>query len=110
MNKLIAISILLLIGCSPASPDESEITIGRPEKDKAEEKATTYPIPLGIWKSEKYDNAHDFTALPYETENRMLDIDKFLNKDKEIEYKIFITVLNSDKFRKGYWYKQKEYD
>jgi len=44
MNKLITISILLLIGCSPASPDESVITIGRPEK------ATTYPIPIGIWK------------------------------------------------------------
>ena len=32
--RLLALSILLLIGCSPASsPDTAEITIGRPEKE-----------------------------------------------------------------------------
>ena len=44
MNKIIALSVLLLIGCSPASPDKSVSTIGRPEK-----KADSYPIPIGKW-------------------------------------------------------------
>ena len=118
MNKLLAISILLLIGCSPASPDESEITIGRPEKG-----ANSFPIPLGIWK--RTDEAtlitrgratFDFTDVEYDGKISDVEIERLVNKIMEKkaeenlwEYRtVFVKRYWDERKReistKGFWY------
>ena len=99
MNKLIAISVLLLIGCSPVSPDKQE-------------EADSYPIPLGIWESERYGTIHDFTGLAYEGELSIHDKGAIAGSFKSVELKTFWTTLPAGKVytktfsRKGYWFKK----
>ena len=94
MNKLLVISVLLLIGCSPASTNKAE-------------KATTYPIPLGIWRSEEWTMKYDFSGLPYDKGLGLAEVDAGYEGPlaENQACKRFTSINFQNQSRQGYWFK-----